>query len=344
MNIRIIESRAVWDQFIADARPNTFLHSWEWGEFNIMMGDRVWRLGIYNDDNRLAGIALIIRVRARRGSFLFCPHGPIWDIEIFKYKNIKISTAALVDYLKILAKKEQCNFIRFSPLMINTPENNKLWRDLEFREAPIHMHPELAWILDITKPEIDLLQAMRKNTRYAIKKAEKEGIQVIISNNLADFDQFWKVYKATVDRQHFIPFSKNYLTNEFAVFSRNNQALFFFGKYNGEIISAAMIVFQNHSAFYHHGASSHKYTTIAASQLVQWRAIQEAKKRGCAIYNFWGIVPSELKNHPWAGLSLFKRGFGGFAEEYLHAKDFKLNQKYWLAYIVEIVRRFKRRL
>ena len=47
------------------------------------------------------------------------------------------------------------------------------------------------------------------------------------------------------------------------------------------------------------------------------------------VHNFWGISPQDKPNHPWAGLSFFKRGFGGHAQEFAHAKDLKIN---WLYY------------
>jgi lipid II:glycine glycyltransferase (peptidoglycan interpeptide bridge formation enzyme) len=103
-----------------------------------------------------------------------------------------------------------------------------------------------------------------------------------------------------------------------------------------------MIVYTNNSAFYHHGASIRKYSNITASELLQWIAIKEAKQNGLSYYNFWGIVREKEKNHPWAGLSKFKKGFGGFEEEYLHAQDYVLRVKYWLNYLIEITRKIKR--
>src|SRR3989338_7099662 len=75
-SIQQITTRETWDSFLIKVQPNTFLHSWHWGEFQQGTGEKVWRLGIYEGD-ALQGIALIIKVSARRGSFLFCPHGPI---------------------------------------------------------------------------------------------------------------------------------------------------------------------------------------------------------------------------------------------------------------------------
>ena len=65
---------------------------------------------------------------------------------------------------------------------------------------------------------------------------------------------------------------------------------------------------------------------------------------GCNYYNFWGIAPPDKPKHPWAGLSVFKKGFGGFEEAYLHAQDFPISPKYYLNYVVERVRKWRRKL
>jgi len=57
---------------------------------------------------------------------------------------------------------------------------------------------------------------------------------------------------------------------------------------------------------------------------------------------FWGIAPENRPKHPWTGLTLFKTGFGGYKEEYLHCQDLPVTLKYWLNYTVEKMRRIKR--
>ncbi|MBI4135115.1 peptidoglycan bridge formation glycyltransferase FemA/FemB family protein [Candidatus Uhrbacteria bacterium] len=353
LDIALIESREIWDAFLGRARPNTFLHSWEWGEFQQGMGERVWRLGIYSTNGdesntprmatNLVGIALVIKVKARRGSFLFCPHGPIFSRST-QHVSRNTIVQTLCDYLTDIAKTEKCSFVRFSPLMLKTPVHEMVWQKLGFREAPIHMHPELAWILDITPSESELLTDMRKTTRYSIRKAEKDGVEIVKSISLDDIEKFWTVYQSTVERQRFVPFSKNYLSKEFRTFAAQNKAMLIFGMYKGEIISTAFVVFEKWSGFYHHGASIPKYASIPASQLVQWHAILEAKKRDCVRYNFWGIVPESAKTHPWAGLTLFKKGFGGYAQEYVHAQDLIISSKYWVNWMVERLRKWRRHL
>ena len=45
--------------------------------------------------------------------------------------------------------------------------------------------------------------------------------------------------------------------------------------------------------------------------LLQWTAMQDAKKYGSLYYDMYGMPPTDDENHPMHGLYLFKTGFGG---------------------------------
>ena len=337
-HVKPIWNEAAWERFLTDLKPHSFLQSWKWGQHYEQTGSKIFRVGVYND-GALVGIALFIKIHARRGVFLVCPHGPL----IAEPKDEERALAALVHYCTELARDEECDFIRFCPLSPATESNRALYRNLGFRYAPIHMHPELSWILDIAKPEEQLLKEMRKTTRYTIKKMEKEGVEITQSANPAAMEQFWSIYESTFERQQFTPFSKTYLQTEFELYSKDGQAVFFFGAHKGETVAAAIIIFWGGQAFYHHSGSK-AGAGSNVSYLLQWRVIQEAKKRGCTLYNFWGIAPEDKPSHAWVGLSLFKKGFGGFAEAYLHAQDKPLTTRYAFNYAIETVRRVRRHL
>jgi lipid II:glycine glycyltransferase (peptidoglycan interpeptide bridge formation enzyme) len=344
--IREINNQLEWETFLSRVTPDTFMQSWQWGKFYSLMGNKIWRLGMYTEDD-LVGIVLVVKIEARRGTFLFIPHGPIFS-GLQEKKNLYLNQEQIVwlevlgEYLKGLAKKEGCSFVRVSPLIFNNAFNEKVFNDLGWRRAPIHMVAELFWILDVRPPEEQLLMNMRKTTRYLIRRAYQCGVEIIKSDNPNDLKIFLDVYKETAQRQHFTPFSEDFLLNEFLVFNEMKQSLFFFAKYKEEVISAAMIIFYGNSAFYHHGASSMRYPKISAPYLLQWEVIREAKRRGLFYYNFWGIAPENKPSHPWAGLSLFKKGFGGFSAEYLVAQDLIIKPTYWLNYVVEWIRKYKR--
>ncbi len=340
MEIKGIENKSLWENFLSECEERTFLQSWNWGEFQKRMGNKIWRLGVFKNDELIGG-ALVIKIEARRGSFLFVPHGPIIKSQISNLKSQILKE--LLNKLKKIAKEEKCSFIRIAPIWERTTESERIFKDLGFRPAPMHTHPEVTWELNLEKPEEDLLMNMRKTTRYLIRQGLKnKEIQIEKSQDPKDIEIFNELYQKTVDRHHFVPFSLRYLKNEFQVFASDNQSLIFLAKYRNEYLASAVVIFWQNIAFYHHGASSMKYPKIPASYLLQWEAIKAAKQKGCKIYNFWGIAETESKKHPFWGLTLFKKGFGGYEKKYVRTQDLPLSFKYWFTYFFEKLRKKKR--
>jgi len=332
MQIKNIDNKQIWENFLESQPQKTFLHSWNWGEFNQIMGNKVWRLGIYRNKT-LVCAAQIIKTKAKRGTFLLCPHGPYlnWQDE----QQFKI----LVDYLKTIAHQEKCSFIRIAPFIERNETNRKFFQKCGFIYSPIHTHAEYTWNLNLKSNEEKLLKNMRKTTRYCIRKAEKEGVKIIQSNNPDDLKYFLKLQKETMLRHRFTPFSHEFLKNELLAFTKDNQVSLFLAEYQKEILASAIIIFWQKISFYHHGASSTKFPKIPASYLLQWEVITEAKKRGCQLHNLWGIAEEDKTNHPWTGITLFKTGFGGFGQKLLQSQDLPLKPGYWLTYVFERIRK-----
>ena len=89
MEIKEIDNKDVWENFLLNHQEKTFLDSWNWAEFQKKQGNEIKRLGIY-DNNELAGIALVIIVKAKRGRFLFLSHSPIMKSKrLILLKNIR---------------------------------------------------------------------------------------------------------------------------------------------------------------------------------------------------------------------------------------------------------------
>ena len=324
MEIKEIANKEEWEGFWASREEKTFLQSWHWGEFWQKQGNKIWRL---------EG-SLVVKVEARRGTFLLVQH------------NVGISEE-LLNKLKEIAKEEKCDFIRIAPLLERNDKNNKIFKDLGFKEAAMHANAyEATWKLDITLSEDELLANMRKTTRYLIRQAEKNpDIVVEKSDKPEDIEVYQKLNREVAKRQNFAPFSDEYIKNEFEVFSGDNQALWLFGKYKGEVAAGALIIFWSGIGFYHQAASLSKYAKLSIPYLLQWEAIKEAKRRGCKLYDFWGYVdPQKNPKHPWAGPTLFKMGFGGRAYEYIKTQDYPLSKKYWLINLFERIRKIKRGL
>ncbi len=340
--IKEINNKQEWEGFLAKCCEKTFLQAWNWGEFNKMLGKKIWRFGVYEKDNLLVA-CLVSKIEAKRGTYLLIEHGPVLS-SMAKTQNLKLKIMKdLLIYLKDIAKKEGASFLRICPIWKRTKENEKIFKNLGFRKAPIHEHPEVSWVLGLNKSREELLAGMRKTTRYLIRQALKNSdIEIVKVKDIESLGIFNKIYLETGKRGHFIPFSLEYLKNEFQAFLKDDQILLFLGKYKNKVVAGAIIIFWQDSAFYHQGASLREFAKIPINYLLQWEAIKEAQAKGLKYYSFWGIASEEKANHPWSGLTLFKKGFGGRREECLETQDFIISLKYWPNYLIESARKKKR--
>jgi len=335
MEVIEVKDKNIWEDFLTGCAEKTFLQSWNWGEFQQRAGNKIWRMGIYEGE-KLTGAALVVKVEARRGTLLLIQH----------LVNIgEQGLEVLVAELKKIGREEDASFVRMAPLFEKNGEKQKVFEGLGFREAPMHANAyEATWKLDITLPEEELMKNMRKTTRYLIRQTMKNSdIAIEKSQKMSDLEIYQNLNKEVAIRQKFVPFSDNYIKNEFGIFSADGQALWFFGKYKGEVAAAALVIFWQGIGFYHQAASLLKYAKLSIPYLLQWEAIKEAKSRGCKIYDFWGFTdPAKYPKHPWAGPTLFKMGFSGYNREYIKTQDLPLSNKYWLTYFFEKLRKIKR--
>lgn len=353
--IEVVNNPELWQDFVEKLSYKTFLHSQSWADFNRgFKKEKVWQLGLFEEKTQeLISIALVIKIQAKRAKFLLIPHGPQsnlqkLDISLHYQKNSEI-LALWKDYLKNLSEQESCSFFRIQPILLKNSENQKVFSALNFRNAPIHMHTEYTSILDISLDLKEVLKNMRKTTRQMIKKAEKmlKNAEIELEFPQEISQEMHVVYRDTYKRGGAVAYSKDFINKEWSVFkepsvvNQKPQAKLFVVKYQGKILSWAMVLICGKRAFYHQGANIlHK--KIPASYFCQWQGINFAKENNCISYDFWGVSPENQPNHPWKNISLFKRGFGGEDSELLHAQDMILSWKYWPNWLIETYRAKKR--
>jgi len=225
------------------------------------------------------------------------------------------------------------------PLIPDTPENLALLTSMGLVKSTTNTQAENRWILDITPDEDTLLSAMRKNTRYAIRRSRKEGAIVESSTDTADFEKFWPLFMKTVDLQNFIPHKKDYYIKQIEAFSEDKQYRIYWAHKDGKILAAALVPFYGDSAYYLHAASSNELPNTFPAHALIWQVICDAKKAGLSYFDFWGIAPTDHPKHPWAGFTFFKKGFGGFRQDVVRAHDFPLSLSYQAIRLLEGTRR-----
>ncbi len=359
MTIEQASDQQEWDSFLAAQQFRPFLQSWTMGEVCRDCGDEPVRL-IAKEGDAIVGICQAIVVDAKRGRHLAIHYGPVGNFQF-------------LDALKDIACSQQCSFTRLSPFWpsSNTPKVSGAL------SSPLHLLAEHIWYLPLKKPdpwicnlqpatdivascklqesalsEELLLSAMRKTTRNLIRRAEKEGVTIEASKDpVSDLQHFLALHDETRKRHGFTPYTNAFFKAQIARFTPRKEVTLYLARYQGNVIASSIHMHAFGETSYHHGASSHAHNKIPASYLLQWTAIRDALKRGDSVYNFWGIAPGNLTEegfkisepkHPFAGVTLFKTGFGGQLMNLVHCLDIPVSKKYYLTRGFEMLRKWKR--
>ncbi|MBN2100349.1 peptidoglycan bridge formation glycyltransferase FemA/FemB family protein [Candidatus Dojkabacteria bacterium] len=320
--IKEISDRNIWEDFMTKQSPSVFMQSWNWGNFHRSLGRKVWNLGIFKD-NELTGGCLCHVLPTKMRTHIYTSNGPVINWE--EYADIM---PLLLDYLSNLGRKNNALFVRMDPLVLDEPENNKIFQSLGMIKSSTHSQAQHKWILDITPDEEDLLSGMKKNTRYAIRRSAKEGIKVESSIDPSDFDKFWDLFMETVERQSFVPHEKDYYIKQMKAFAEDRQYRIYWSHLNGKVLATALIPFYGDTANYLHAASTNEIKNTFPAHALIWQIIRDAKAEGLSYFDFWGIAPTDDPKHPWSGFTFFKKSFGGFRQDVIKGYDLPLSAKY----------------
>lgn len=341
MNVSIATDQASWDAFLSSQKFRPFLQSWTMGEVYQDCNQPPIRL-VAHEGNTVVGICQALVVPARRGKHLSVPYGPI------------VSTPAavepLLNTLEEEAKKQNCWFVRLSPFWETgaTISNTK--------PAPLHLLAEHLWYLPLMEQDAwetnanntmrdpeEVLMDMRKTTRNLVRRAGRDGVTIERSSQpLKDLPKFIELHEETRKRHNFTPYTNEFFAAQVRNFSERDECSLYLAHYEHEVIASSVIMHPFGETSYHHGASTHKHSKVPASYLMQWTAIQDAMSRQDRVYNFWGISPEGVKNHPFAGVRTFKTGFGGKLLELTHCMDRPIHSGYHLTRAVEQFRKWRR--
>ena len=196
-------------------------------------------------------------------------------------------------------------------------------------------------IIDLMLSEDDILRGMHEKWRYNIRLAEKRGVSFYWTDiDESSLDIWMNLLSDTTNRDGFAHNSRAYYE---AFLSQKDIVKLWFCTYEGRAIAAGVFVYYRDTAIYYYGASTSdpEYRKHMAPYLLQWKALQEAKNRGCTRYDFLGITwPGESESH-LEGVTAFKEKFGWEIVELGPKYLIPLSWKYRL---FSLIRRIKKSL
>ncbi len=287
-----IKEKNKLNDFVGTQEHSELLQSWQWGEFQERSGAKVLRFGVEDGGKIIAAVTLVEKSLPLGMKYLYAPRGPVLNTEL-RISNSELSNYVFSEIRKA-TKEERIVFLRIEPKETVQSSEFKIQNSIDIQVSK-------TIVLDLRKTEEELLKEMHQKTRYNIRLAEKKGV-LIREAGVEEFDRFWELMSATVNRDGFRLHEKEYYKKMLQ--SENIKLLF--GTFEDKILCAGIFSFFGDTATYLHGASSNENRELMAPHLLQWEMTRKAKADGYRYYDFFGI--DEKK---WPGVTRFKRGFGG---------------------------------
>ena len=306
------EDLAVYDAWVKSHPQGNLWQSRERGAYCTARRQEVRIYAALEDAQILASALVVIDATAGGYSTWEIPRGPLWATPE--------AAGALVTHIAREAKNDRCMAFFLSPQEpLEIP-------GLRLKPSKRLIHAEATRFVDLRPSEEEILAQMHQKGRYNIKVAERHGIVVRPSSDVAIFQH---LLEATAARDAFTGHSRAH----YEAFLKHLPGSFLLLAHTptDEPVAGLMGVIWNGIGIYYYGASSHAHRALMAPYLLQWQAMRMCKAQGCPTYDLLGIAPPDAADHPWAGISEFKAKFGGLVVTYPPERQLILRPVAWKA-------------
>jgi lipid II:glycine glycyltransferase (peptidoglycan interpeptide bridge formation enzyme) len=185
--------------------------------------------------------------------------------------------------------------------------------------------------VDLKPSDDEILAGFKQKTRYNIRLAERKGVKVE-SRPMDDdgVELMYSLMTATQERAKFFLRQKDYFAGYWKALYKAGMGEFLVATYNDEVLAGVFATKFANKSYYKDGGSFPIQRNLMAPYLLQWRAIQWAKKEGATSYDMVAVPPkSQLDNpdHSQHGLYLFKRGFNEEVTEFVGCYDLPVDSR-----------------
>lgn len=307
-----------WDAFLADCPSTHILQTTAWGELKSSFGWECVYLISGKEDQR-AGAQLLFRRLPLGWRMAYLPKGPINQGKDSR-NMVCFDQAWEILGMEIdqICHRKRAIFLKIEPDVLLAVENGELSvAPRGFHPSPHAIQPPRTILVDLSASNEDLLSRMKQKTRYNLRLAQKKGVQV---EHSADLASFYRLMKVTGQRDVFAVHDQAYYQQAYDLFAPKGQCALLLASFESELLGGLMVFIQGQRAWYFYGASASQRRDLMAPYLLQWEAMCWARARGCTEYDLWGIPDAAeadleaqftIREDGLWGVYRFKRGFGG---------------------------------
>ncbi|GAA3401994.1 lipid II:glycine glycyltransferase FemX [Paenibacillus hodogayensis] len=169
-------------------------------------------------------------------------------------------------------------FVRFHPIIKNY---------LDYEDVgPVFLRNTIS--IDLFGTDQEIMQRFSGENRNRIRKAKKEGLQFVCSDE-TNLDHFIRLYYSTMDRNNansYYYFSDNFFLNTVELLS--GHVKLFEVRLNDQVLVSSLFMYYNKYAHYHFMGANKEYLRLAPVNLLISEAAMWAKEQGCQYLHLGG--------------------------------------------------------
>jgi len=302
-----------WQALLGRCPSGDFLHDWAWSEVAAFDGQPQRRYVLEDGGEIVALVAGQVRALPAGRQFWYVPHGPVLD---YADPRAGERVRALLIGLREAAAAQRAVAVKLEPrLEADSPELTA-FDARGLRRLQDTLQVGQTRLVDLVDDEA-LLAGFDKDTRYGVRRAEREGVTTtaVVDGHDAAIESLHALVAETQRRARFaMPALERYRVAWRALAGAGRAAIVQAHR-GDELLAAAMVVFEGDRSFYLFSGSRREgpgEPKHYASYAVQWAMMRLARERGCRAHDLWGVAPPGAgPEHAWHGVGLFKKGFGG---------------------------------
>jgi lipid II:glycine glycyltransferase (peptidoglycan interpeptide bridge formation enzyme) len=292
-----------WDELLLAQREGNLLQSWKWGELQSRFGWRVERLAFHAGH---LGVCSLQQSAALfpGGATYYVPRGPA----VAERERLLV-----LDTLERRAAAGGGLVLRVEPNDTVGDEWPAFFEGRGFvKGKPVQ--PQATRLLRIALDPESLKAGFKPKTRYNLNLAEKKGVRVHGSRDVATFA---RLALETGKRQGVHLPGVAYYQAALEIFGPSDEVRLYLAEHEGDTLGGIMVFRFGKTAYYLFGGSGDRKRELMPNYLLHWQAMLDFRAMGCDTYDWWGIPEEPAPDHPWFGLYRFKTGFGGETVRYV---------------------------
>ncbi len=310
----------IWNNYVLQHPQGTFLQTTYWAAQKSHFG---WTHSIHllKFNSTIIGGALVLtRALPLRQQLNYLPYAPLVNSQHLAglprlLQHLKTSSSSAI------ALKIDSPWTQYEP---QSDKVSDIFIHSGFRLSPDMQQPEHTLILNLSQDSQQLMADMRQTTRRYIRQAQKASLTVDHAPGSTYLEQFYTIMTEVGQRKQFGVHTKDYYHQVCQAFASSpaGKTHIFLAKQGDTILGSYFLLQFGHKAWELYGGLTDQGQQLKAGYLLKWQAILTMKELGVTEYDQWGIAPSDQSNHPLAGVTYFKQGFGGTPRLYQGSWDF----------------------